>query len=214
MALRQCEECGNLFRPEIRKCPNCGTRNKKKGHLPLYGLLLGLFLIGLAGFQLFIFSQEKPNADGSAVMDFSMDELIKTTIEPFPIELEQNYHRILASYRKNDFDQASTYLDAFKKEYGEAPYKDLRLIEQKIRVHQLWAVAKTLPMNRYSENLKIYRELLSLMPENSEFKRKVHFYRSRVNDLAQKEKEKRNSQMGKAAGADQGYTEILGDAPF
>ena len=47
MALVKCSECGKEMSDTIKKCPNCGYKNKKKlSHLSLYDLFLSLIIEG------------------------------------------------------------------------------------------------------------------------------------------------------------------------
>lgn len=105
-----------------------------------------------------------------------------------------------------------TEADDYAKEYISAGVQDTELLElrKQARTKALTSEAQITPTKKYSKNLSIYEELQKLNPDNSKFKKKVTFYRRKIEQI-KKDKEllvKKFGKKPKASAWDGSYREI------
>lgn len=69
---------------------------------------------------------------------------------------------------------------------------EIAAIEKERRTNDLLTELKSLPVEEYGENLRLYEELLELHPSNEQYMNKIDFYQDKIN------KEKRKEALTKA----------------
>ena len=111
----------------------------------------------------------------------SIQEPEKNQRAQFIDSIEHHYDKLVSSYENDKWHQASAQLKLFKK-YDRLDYKDVNGFARKMRIRELERAVKKIPVARFTENLRIYEQLLSLDPVNSRYKKKVAFYRAKLDE--------------------------------
>jgi len=158
---------------------------KKIGCLGAIIIIVLLMMIGVKVIDFF----EKRSEDKKRVehqkLAAQVEEKKRTE---FISNLEQHYQKLLSFQNEKNFSQATKELQLFRK-YQEHEYKDVPDIEKRIRIATLENEVKAIPASKAAENLRIYKNLLSLDPENSRYKNKVALYQAKVDDQERKVQE-------------------------
>jgi hypothetical protein len=88
---------------------------------------------------------------------------------------------LLASWRKERLIRTTGGESAGElSSKAKARVKATLKAERNARIAELERQVKPLPVSATGENLRLYRELLSLAPDNARYRRKVAFYRARL----------------------------------
>jgi hypothetical protein len=100
----------------------------------------------------------------------------------FNTTIERHYQELRNFYDNKDFHEATRKFELFKK-YQKTDYKDVVDIGEGIRIgtiKELEKEARAIPVAKTADNLRIYKQLLELDPENSKYKSKVAFYQANI----------------------------------
>ena len=103
----------------------------------------------------------------------------------FTANIELHYKRLHFFYNEQEYRRASKELELFSN-YQMMDYKDVADIGDKIRIamiQELEEKVKKIPAARAGENLRIYKQLLVMDPDNQRYKDKVAFYQAKVDEL-------------------------------
>jgi hypothetical protein len=111
----------------------------------------------------------------------SIQESEKNPRAQFNDSIEHHYGKLVSSCENNEWDQGAAELRLFEK-YDRLDYKDVRGFKRKMTIRELDQAVKKIPVARFIENLQIYEQLLSLDPGNSRYKKKVAFYRGKLDE--------------------------------
>ena len=89
--------------------------------------------------------------------------------------IEIHYAKLVKLANEKQIDEALARIALFRK-YGKQKYKDVEKYNKIIRKQSLTQKVEKLPASDIQENLKIYRELFALEPNNSTYQKKVNYY--------------------------------------
>jgi len=107
------------------------------------------------------------------------------TIETHDVEL-------MALHNERKHDEASRELDLFQK-HNKLDNKKVEDNKKNNQIDELEKKAKSIPVFRVLDNLNIYKQLLALEPNNPKYKKKVDFYKAKLE--ANKEKKEKKAQF-------------------
>ena len=124
-----------------------------------------------------------------AKVEKSIQESEKNQRAQFIDSIERHYEKLVSSYENDKWDQAFAELRLFEK-YGRLDYKDVSGFRRKMTIRELEQVVKKIPVARFAENHRIYEQLLSLDPGNPRYKKKVAFYRAKLDEKKPGKEEK------------------------
>ncbi len=178
MAMTKCEECGADVSTKAESCPKCGApispkkpvKEKKKTSLLtwLIVLLIGLSVLG----SMLGESQEEKEAKYEQLQAERAAETNRKNIEYFT----KNTKEILSSVKKEidagNYDKASEITG----KYLTTNNKEILVYHKQARTKTVLKKLKAIPGKKYVKNRDLYKELVSLNPDNAKYKAKVKFY--------------------------------------
>ena len=139
-------------------------------------------------------STEKGNAapvlDTRLINDRTSVPETKKPEDEFFETIEVHYMDLVALDNENKCEEASREVDLFQKD-NNLDCKNAGDIKKNIEIAELEKRAKSIPISRISDNLNIYKQLLALKPNNPKYKKKVAFYKNKI------EANKRKKEKGK-----------------
>ena len=191
MALKKCKECGKDVSSKADLCPHCGAKQKRKG-IGCGGVILILIAILFISSQ---FSQcnkraeehkqavhqaEVKKIENEKRQEAKNREDVKHQKEKqaFEENIESHYIELIKLVELKQFDNALAKLNLFKK-FGKIDYKDVNKYHKIISTQSLSAKVKKLPASDIDGNLKIYKELLALNPDEQIYKNKIDHYQKK-----------------------------------
>ncbi len=169
---KKCRKCGYDVRSDAEKCPICGV--------PLnggfnFGYIIAIAVVVIA-FSIYYPLYQRP-----------MNELPKR--ERFPISgkrekifnenIENHYKNLLSSFNSNKYDKTLKILELFSAT-DRLDYKDVKSIYTKTHIDKLERQNRIIPQSSFKEKLKIYKQLLKLDPNSSEYKKRVRYYENQI----------------------------------
>lgn len=166
MSLVKCKECGHEISKNAKTCPNCGAINKKE-RKPL-GCLSGLIL-----FVVIIYAAGQFGEHTAEKVKSAKDQENAKHFAENKQSILQNIHSLI---KDEKYEQALQQIQ----KYSLANDTDLTTLRKDAKEKQLLAIVKPLPASMINDNLKYYKELLELRPENSTYKAKVSLYQKKV----------------------------------
>lgn len=194
VALKKCKECGNQVNSSAESCPNCGAPIKKKVmRLGRFGLILILVAIGLIGIMLGDCQREsgktkriekkvgKEINQAEKQKDFEQKQPVKTEEEGFNTKIEEYYQRLMSAYQNKNYNEADELFKLFK-DNNRLKYKDVESINKKVTIARLEEEVRPIPASQVEDNLKIYRKLAVLDPNNSRYQKKVAYYSKKLEE--------------------------------
>ena len=118
----------------------------------------------------------------------SISEKMKPNEQPF--ETIETYDLGLMA-----LDNEKRHNDASKKvallrENNKLDDKNVEGIKKKREIAELEKKAKSIPVSRVLDNLNIYKQLLALEPDNPKYKKKVDFYKVKLDENKEKKEKK------------------------
>ena len=104
--------------------------------------------------------------------------------------IETHYKEPMVLHNEKKHDEASRKLDLFQRD-NKQENKNVEDIKKNTEIAELEKKAKSIPVSRVLDNLNIYKQLLTLEPNNAKYKKKVAFYEAKleVNERKQEKKE-------------------------
>ena len=104
--------------------------------------------------------------------------------------IETHYKEPMVLHNEKKHDEASRKLDLFQRD-NKQENKNIEDIKKNIEIAELEKKAKSIPVSRVLDNLNIYKQLLTLEPNNAKYKKKVAFYEAKLeaNERKQEKKE-------------------------
>ena len=191
MALKKCKECGKEVSSKADLCPHCGAKQKRKG-IGCGGALLIIIAIGFIGSQFSQYSKraeehkqtvhqaEIKKIEDEKRQEAQNQEHIKHQKEKqaFEENIENHYIELVKLAGQKQFNNALAKLNLFKK-FGKIDYKDVNKYHKIISTQSLSAKVKKLPASDIDGNLKIYKELLALNPDEQIYKNKIDHYQKK-----------------------------------
>ena len=108
--------------------------------------------------------------------------------EKFLETIETHYMELVVLHSEKKHDEASRELDLFQKN-NKLDHKNVEDIKKNIEITELEKKAKSIPVSRVMDNLNIYKQLLALEPNNVKYKKKVAFYKTKL-EANERKKEK------------------------
>jgi len=191
MALKKCKECGKEVSTKADLCPHCGAKQKRK-NIGCGGALLILIAIGFIGSQFSDCSQKAEDRK----QDVRKEEVRRQENEKrqnegkaFEESIESHYTELVKYTKEQQFDNALVKVNLFKK-FGKTDYKNVNKYHKIISTKSLSEKVRKLPASDIDGNLKIYKELLALNPDEQTYKDKVNHYQKKWDQYI-KEKQKR-----------------------
>jgi len=150
-------------------------------------------------------SEEKPNtapALDKRLMNDSPSVSNKTKPNEQLFEtIEMNDVELVALVDEKKSDEASRELAPDQKT-NKLDFKNAEDIKKNSEIAELEKKAKSIPVSRVLENLNIYKQLLALEPKNLKYKKKVDFYKAKLEvNKEKKEKEVQFVMIDKAGPA-------------
>lgn len=168
MALIKCKECGGEVSKKAEICPHCGAKQKRKTIGLFSAIILIIIVSSIANVIKESDQQERTQAKQQAELQKQTDyfNTNKTTI------IDDIKKKIAANQYKNALIQ----LNAYK----HTKNADLLKLYPTVKEHTILATLKTLPASQKSENLKLYKDLLTIKPESKKYKTKIAYYQGKI----------------------------------
>ncbi|MBE9582555.1 MAG: zinc ribbon domain-containing protein [Proteobacteria bacterium] len=191
MALKKCKECGKEVSTKADLCPHCGAKQKGKG-IGCGGALLILIVIAFIGSQFSEYSQkaeERKQAARQEEIRKQENEKRQNEKKAFEESIESHYTELVKLDEQQQFDNALVKVNLFKK-FGKTNYKDVSKYHKTISTQSLSAKVRKLPVSDIDGNLKIYKELLALNPNEQIYKDKVDHYQKKWDQYIKEKQEK------------------------
>jgi hypothetical protein len=191
MALKKCKECGKDVSTKASLCPHCGAKQKRNS-VGCGGAILIIIVIFITGVQISNYSQKAEQKKQTAHQEEirrQENERIQNQKKAFEESIESHYTELLNFSKEQQIDNALAKVNLFKK-FDRIDYKDVSKYYEIIHTQSLSENVKNLPASDIDGNLKIYKELLSLNPNNQLYKDKVVYYQKKWDQFI-KEKEER-----------------------
>jgi len=170
LALRRCRKCGRQFVSRGKKCPYCGNPIERR-LLRLRNILAIVLALNLLNY-VFTRFKDKPK-EKSVQLGIEARQTHNKPPE-FVQNIDHHYQGLLSNFDAKMYKQVINELHLFKKN-NQTHYKNVAQIKKKT-IACLDEIVRKIPMAKTIENLRRYRQLLSLDPENSRYKKKVAFY--------------------------------------
>lgn len=195
------------------KCPQCTYEcpvriNQRANSLRVGMLEIELFrsLVAMATVLLLLIGgicscsgdKREEQTKKEVKIEKNIQEPEKNQRDRFIDSIEHHYEKLVSSCENDKWDQGSAELKLFEK-YHRLDYKDVRDFRRKMTIRELDQAVRKIPVARFTENLRIYEQLLSLDPGNSRYKKKVAFYRGKLH-----EKKRRDSRHKKKVASNKG----------
>ena len=191
MALKRCKECGKEISTKADVCPYCGAKQKRK-RIGYVGAILILIAIGFITSQIADY-QQKAEERKRAIQQEQVRKLEKQKYQKEKADFERNikkhYEKLIKLTNGEKTDEALTEIALFKK-YGKLDYKDVKKYNDIIKKQSLIQKVRKLPASDIQGNLKIYRELLALEPNNDIYQKKVNKYQRKWDKYLKEKQEK------------------------
>jgi hypothetical protein len=169
--IKRCKKCGKQFISKFETCPDCDAQgNRSRSRKIIFFAIVILALIHL----LLFFSRQYDSAKSPDPPAREAEAEHTIFIE----NIEQHYQKLVESFNKRDVGMVIDELILFRK-YDRFNYKGVVQIKDKIVLY-LEEKVHGLPVSRSLDNLKIYRQLLKLEPDNPRYQYKVSFYEDRI----------------------------------
>jgi len=200
------ESGGQLIHKKANECTDCGDplerkANSVKEKVGFLGfVLIIIILLVFMGKTSDFFekgsqikdSPEKQNTApvlGKKLINYriSVPETKKPK-EKLPETIETHDMELMALHNEKRHDEASRELDLFQK-YNKLDNKKVEDNKKNIEIAELEKKAKSIPVSRVLDNLNIYKQLLALEPNNAKYKKKVAFYKNKL-EVNERKKEK------------------------
>lgn len=190
MALKKCKECGKEVSTKADLCPHCGAKQKRKG-IGCGGLLLILIAIGFIGSQ-FSKCNQKADERKQAVQQEEVrrqgKEKHQNEKKAFEESIENHYAELVKFADQQQFDNALGKVNLFKK-FGKTNYKDVDKYYKTLITKSIAKKVKKLPASDIDGNLKLYKKLLALNPNEQSYENKVGHYQAKWNQYIKEKQE-------------------------
>ena len=176
-------------RPKIQEEERYGAKTgekvekrKRVGFVPL--LLIVLVVLSVIGYIVSRTSSPPKKIERQTIAG----KLEKEKSDEFTNAIEDHYQKLVDFYNNGELKEASYQLDLFE-ENKKLDYKNVRDIYNKVMIKVLDDKVRKIPVAESQKNLDIYKQLLSLDPQNERYQKKVAFYATKVE--AQRRKRER-----------------------
>lgn len=190
MALKKCKECDKEVSTKADKCPHCGAKQKSKG-IGCGGLILIIIVIGIIGSQISEYNQKAEQRKQAAHLEEinrQKNEKRQKETKAFEENIENHYVALVKLVKEQQFDNALAEINLFKK-FHKISYKDVSNYYKTIGTKSLSDKVKNLRSSDIDGNLKIYKELLVLNPNEKIYKDKVAYYQKKWDQYLKKREE-------------------------
>ena len=200
------ESGGQLIHKKANEYTDCGDPlerkvNSVKEKVGFLGFILIIVILLVFMGEIADFFEKGPRIKESAekqntapVLDkgFINDRTsVPETTKPkdkFLETIETHDMELMALQNEKKHDEASRELDLFQKN-NKLDHKNVEDIKKNIEITELEKKAKSIPVSRVMDNLNIYKQLLALEPNNAKYKKKVAFYKTKL-EANERKKEK------------------------
>ena len=200
------ESGAQLIHKKANECTDCGAPLERKANsvnekVGFLGFLLIIIIILVFMGKTSDFFEKGPQIKDSADKQNTAPVLGKKLInyrisvpetkkpkEKFPETIETHDMELIALHNEKRHDEASKELDLVQK-YNKLDNKNIEDNKKNIEIAELEKKAKSIPVSRVLDNLNIYKQLLALEPNNLKYKKKVVFYKNKL-DANKRKKEK------------------------
>jgi hypothetical protein len=213
------ESGGQLIHRKTNECTDCGDplgrkANSVKEKVGFLGFVLIIIILLIFMGKIPDFSEKGPQIKDSVEKQNTapvLDERLisdRTSVpetkkpkDKFLETIETRDMELMALHNEKKHDEASRELDLFQK-YNKQDNKNVEDIKRNTEIVELEEKAKSIPVSRVLDNLNIYKQLLALEPNNAKYKKKVAFYKAKLEaNERKKEKEGQFVMIDKAGSA-------------
>lgn len=196
MSSTYCENCNNRVSDSAaKKCPNCGAHLKYKMNSGQdkaafigFMVVIIMVLVVLAG-RIPDFGDERLQQEGQPEEEEIFAQMPENHLEnkmaaaqqeekqnsDFTDKIELNYLELEKVHPGKETDIDSRKIEA-SDSHSMVTIKNTEVNTKKLEIAKLERKVKSLPVSRVSDNLKIYKQLLTLDPENLRYRKKVAYY--------------------------------------
>lgn len=204
MSSKYCENCNNrISNTDTKKCPKCGALLKERMNagqdkMAFIGFIVAIIMVlmVLTG-RLSDFTDEKIEPKGQPEKEGSFAQPPESQVEDnlaavqekneqpsdYTKEIGLNYLELEEVRPGKKADIVTETINKSELS-GEVASKNAAVNAKKSKIATLEREVRAVPMSRVSENLRIYKQLLTLDPENLRYKKKVAYY-----EMKQKKKD-------------------------
>ena len=206
MALQKCKECGNQVSSSAENCPKCGapvkTKRMKVGWFGLIIILVGLGIM-LGGCEKESEKTEKVaqevkkkirKEEKQKRIEQEQAKKAENEKEAFHTHIEEHYQRLLSAYQNKNYEEVDKVFKLFK-DNDSLKYKDVETINKKVTIARLEEKVRPIPASQVEDNLRIYRKLAVLDPNNPKYQKKVAYYSKKLEEKQSKSLEGSTSKI-------------------
>ena len=196
MSSTYCENCNNRVSDnKAKKCSNCGAllkqrMNSGQDKAAFIGFLvvITMVIVVLTG-RISDFTDEGIQQEGRPDKEEILAQMPEKQLEnkmaaaqqeenqdsDFTDKIELNYLELEKVHPGKETDVASREIKASDTK-SRVTSKNAAVNTKKLEIAKLEKEVKAIPVSRVSDNLRIYRQLLMLDPENLRYRKKVAYY--------------------------------------
>ena len=204
------ENSDPLIREKVNESPDMGVplernSNSVKEKVGFLGFVLIIIILLVFMGEISNFFEKGPQIENSVekrntapVLDKRLmnDSLLiceKTKPNEQPFETIETYDLgLMALDNEKKHNDASRKVALLRKN-NKLDDKNVEDIKKKREIAELEKKAISIPVSRVSDNLNIYKQLLALEPDNPKYKKKVDFYKAKLEE--NKEKKEKEAQF-------------------
>jgi len=150
-----------------------------KGCVTALGVFIA-FIIIMAGLSSIMNSCEERSAEKAKIQKQKIlaEEKAKKK-DAFLKNIDANYQNLLSLFQNGNIDEANKVLMPFR-EYNHLDYKEVKEIDKKVSIYVLEKNILPRKPENYDANSLTYKKLLSLDPDNGQYKKEFEFYQEKI----------------------------------
>lgn len=187
---------GALFFPPFRRFVTKQTGNELSTKLTTISVIALFFVFGFFSAN----EREEAEAEKAAAEDLARQEQLEQARKSVIDEFNANRAEIIGQIRdlsdqdewSNALQVAEKYIivnDPELKVLHQTAKNEVNEIENEKRTQLILEKLNEVPIEKHEENLKLYRQLISMHPENEKYQAKVEFYSNKIAEAERIEQE-------------------------
>jgi hypothetical protein len=205
LGLIKCKNCGTKYNTSTigENCPTCGFV-KKKFNPGCLGTILIIVVFSIVinvinghlakkaetSSQIEQAKIQEKNKKEKKTKEQEAQKRLEKEKQEFISSIEERYNKILSLVDQKEDQKVLEAISIFE-QYQKMDYKNIQKIHTATKTKVLYEKVKSLPASHSYSNMKIYRELKNLNPDNELFRQKYKKYFSQY----QKEKDMEYSDL-------------------